>query len=90
MAKEHSVSVTSDNSYALFSIPMSSRKTGASWKDADLKKFGVPKGRKWGKRPANVKRNYKFAKEAAAIKFAKEMLKWLENPKRIKSKVPTR
>ena len=27
--------------------------------------------------------------EAAAIKFAKEMLKWLENPKRVKSKVPT-
>ena len=52
-------------------------------------KLGVPKGKKRGRKPANVKRKYMFASEAAAIKFAKEMLKWLENPKRVKSKVPT-
>ena len=52
-------------------------------------KLGVPKGKKRDKRPTNVKRKYKFASEAAAIKFAKEMLKWLDDPKRVKSKVPT-
>ena len=53
-------------------------------------KLGVPKGKKRDKsRPAIVKRLYRFKTEAAAIKFAKEMLKWLDNPKRVKSKVPT-
>jgi hypothetical protein len=54
-------------------------------------KLGVPKGKKRYKksRPANVKREYMFASEAAAIKFAKKMLKWLDDPKRVKSKVPT-
>ena len=58
-------------------------------KDDDLLKLGVPKGKKRGKRPQNVKRVYAFKEEAAAIDFAKEMLKWLDDPKRVKSKVPT-
>ena len=52
--------------------------------------------KKKGKRVWNVKRKYFFRRgntsgsfEAAAIKFAKKMLKWLDDPKRVKSKVPT-
>ena len=52
-------------------------------------KLGVPKVKKRGRKPANAKRKYRFKTEAAAIKFAKEMLKWLDDPKRVKSKVPT-
>ncbi len=88
-ARAYHVSVASAGAFA-FTIPQRSRKTGASWKDADLLKLGVPKGKKrYKSRPAIVKRLYRFKTEAAAIKFAKEMLKWLDNPKRVKSKVPT-
>ena len=53
-------------------------------------KLGVPLGKKrYKSTPAKVKRTYSFKKEAAAIEFAKEMLKWLDDPKRVKSKVPT-
>jgi len=53
-------------------------------------KLGVPKGKKRPKRPPpGVKRKYRFTSKAAAIKFAKKMLKWLDDPKRVKSKVPT-
>ena len=90
-AKAHFVSAGPRGVGFKFRIPYYSHKTGASWKDADLLKLGVPKGKKRYKksRPANVKREYMFASEAAAIKFAKEMLKWLDDPKRVKSKVPT-
>ena len=96
-AKQHHVSVPSDNSYACFVIPKSSPKTGASWQDSDLKKFGIPMYKKKGsKREYKVRREYFFRRgntsgsfEAAAIEFSKKMIAWLENPKRVKSKVPT-
>ena len=88
-AKAHFVSGTEESEAFQFQIPKSCPKTGATWKDADLLKLGVPKGKKKGKRPANVKRKWKFASEAAAIEFAKKMLKWLRDPKRVKSKIPT-